>query len=707
MLKNMKIGLRLATGFCLVFSLMLTIIGVGVIRLSGVSKMVEHLVGDDWKKTVLANDIIHLTNANGKANLELFLITDQEHVQQNLDRIGRNKEKITGLIEQMEERLSAPEERALVAKIKELRIAYVASFTKVSGMLLKEGNWDEASRMMEKETLPALNELHGAINELVVMQDKLLEESGVAARQEYQTARTMMIGIGIAALLFGGAFAYWITRSITRPLRVAVEVANQVATGDLTADIQATATDETGQLLTAMQNMTRSLNEKAAAAEKLAQGNLAVQVQARSDKDVLSRSFELLLQTLQGLIAEINRLVQSAKAGELGKRGDLGKFHGGYREVVQGINDTLEAIVTPVGEAVNVLEKVAARDLTARVTGNYQGDYARIKNALNQAAENLDAGLSQVAVGAEQVVAASMQISSSSQSLASGASAQASSLQEVSSSLQQMAAMTRQNAENAKEARSLSDAARASAERGADSMNRLSQAIDKIKESSDQTAKIVKTIDEIAFQTNLLALNAAVEAARAGDAGKGFAVVAEEVRNLAMRSAEAAKNTATLIETSVKNAQGGVAINQEVLKNLQDITMQVSKVTEVMAEIAAASDQQRQGVDQLTSAVEQINQVTQQNAANAEQSASASEELSSQSAKMKSLVGKFILTDSRDRVARGHPPRAAAQPASIPVRVVSHAELGRRKSKEGPAKPDPRMLIPLHDDVDQDILKDF
>ncbi len=391
---------------------------------------------------------------------------------------------------------------------------------------------------------------------------------------------------------------------------------------------------------------------------------------------------------------EVESLIEESKLGNLAYRADLEKLDEVYQPMMEGIHEIIEGIVEPIQEAAGVLEEVANRDLTARITGDYQGDHARIKDSLNQAAENLDSGLTQVALAADQVSAASGEISDGSQALAQGASEQASSLEQIGSSLEEVSSMTKQNSANAQEARSLTENAQEVTTRGVDSMGRLSEAINKIKTSADQTAKIIKTIDEIAFQTNLLALNAAVEAARAGEAGKGFAVVAEEVRNLAMRSAEAAKNTSELIEGSVKNAEGGVQLNQEVLEHLEEIDTQVQKVNAMVAEIATSSDQQNMAIVQISTGVEQMNQVTQQNAASAEESASASEELSAQSAELQGLVGAFTLSEA----AAVAPPQRSAPLKRSPMR--------QRPASNSNGTSRAAEMIPL-DDEDMESLSQF
>ncbi|OGP74762.1 MAG: hypothetical protein A2Y80_03625 [Deltaproteobacteria bacterium RBG_13_58_19] len=242
----------------------------------------------------------------------------------------------------------------------------------------------------------------------------------------------------------------------------------------------------------------------------------------------------------------------------------------------------------------------------------------------------------------QQVSSASTQVSSASQSLAQGASEQAASLEETSSSLEEMASMTRANADNANEANILMTEAGRGVNQANQSMSELTTSMKEVSAASEETAKIIKTIDEIAFQTNLLALNAAVEAARAGEAGASFAVVADEVRNLAMRAAEAAKNTANLIEGTVGKVKGGSDLVAKTAEAFSQVAASSTKMKELVAEIAAASGEQAQGVDQINKAVNEMNNVTQQVAANAEESASASQELTAQSEQMKGVVGELV-----------------------------------------------------------------
>ena len=305
-----------------------------------------------------------------------------------------------------------------------------------------------------------------------------------------------------------------------------------------------------------------------------------------------------------------------------------------------------------------------------------------------------------------QVTGAAGQVASASQSLAQGASEQASSLEESSAALEEMASMTRQNADNAGKADSLMGETKKVVGEGAKAVAQVSGAIGQIKQSAGETAKIIKTIDEIAFQTNLLALNAAVEAARAGEAGKGFAVVAEEVRNLARRAADAAKNTAELIETSQKQADASVAVVENLTKSFTGIQETSGKVAVLVSEIAAASKEQAQGIEQVNTGVAEMDKVVQQNAANAEESASASEELSSQAQEQQAMVEELMVlvggAHARiDTGARQPPVRSSPATIRAPAPRASQAKATGRSlaAKNPPAKAvKPEEVIPLDDE---------
>jgi len=273
--------------------------------------------------------------------------------------------------------------------------------------------------------------------------------------------------------------------------------------------------------------------------------------------------------------------------------------------------------------------------------------------------------------GAAHVVRAADQVAASSQSLAEGSSQQAASLEETSSSLEELSSMTRRNSQNSQQADALAKEARTAAEKGSADMRQMTAAMEGLKTSSDDIAKIIKTIDEIAFQTNILALNAAVEAARAGEAGMGFAVVADEVRSLAQRCATAAKETSAKIEGTIAKTKQGVEISAEVDKALADIVSRAREVDRLVAEVAGATHEQSQGIDQINKAVSEMDKVTQSNAASAEESAAAAQELNAQSQSVQGVVGELLAlvgsADEKSKPAAGSARPGATQQSKSPT----------------------------------------
>jgi methyl-accepting chemotaxis protein len=431
-----------------------------------------------------------------------------------------------------------------------------------------------------------------------------------------------------------------------------VELGVAVGAGRLDGRVDA------GQLAPEFEGIARAFNQtmdsfavpiqaSAECVESIARGEVPPPITAEyhGEFNRIKASLNALIELVQRRARDIDMLISAAAEGRLATRADASKYQGSNVRVIEGMNKMLDAVMKPIGEATQVLDRLAQRDLRARVKGSYQGDYAKIADALNATAGALDDAMSEVAQTVDQVSSASSQIASSSQAVASGASEQASSLEETGSSLESMSSMTKSAADNAQQASVLAVTARGSATEGSAAMEQMTGAMARIKASAEGTSQIIKDINEIAFQTNLLALNAAVEAARAGEAGRGFAVVAEEVRSLALRSKEAANKTEELIRQSVKEAGEGEVTAKHVSGKLTDIVASVSKVTDIVAEIAATSKEQSAGIEQVNKAMSQMNTVTQQNAASSEESSSAAAELSGQSEKLAAMVGAFQLSD--------------------------------------------------------------
>jgi methyl-accepting chemotaxis protein len=511
--------------------------------------------------------------------------------------------------------------------------------------------------------------------------------------------------------------------AIIGPLNVAAEYVDRISKGDIPEKITDEYKGDFNEVKNNLNLCTDALNLMVDDVNELAQAGVEGKLDVRADASKHQGDFSKMIGGINGLLdAVIGPLNVAAEYVDRISKGDIpekitDEYKGDFNEVKNNLNlciDALKSIIVEDGGA--VLKAASQKDLTKRVERTYEGNFELMKNNINAMLNAFDKALNQVGETVEQVSSASGQVSSASQSLAEGATEQAAGLEETSSSLEEMASMTKQNADNAQQANTLSSEARKTAGNGTEAMGRMNIAVNDIQKSSDETAKIIKVIDEIAFQTNLLALNAAVEAARAGEAGKGFAVVAEEVRNLALRSAEAAKNTTAMIDESVKNCKNGVDIAAEVGKTLGEIVESVSKTTDLVGEIAAASAEQSQGIDQINTAMAQMDKVTQQNAANAEESASASEELNAQSESLQSMVGEFTLSSIGHRSTARSNSRVDHTAANQTQQMLAeHHGLGQsdhafhqiaggadKKAKKAGTKAKAEKTIPLNDESSND-----
>ncbi len=530
----------------------------------------------------------------------------------------------------------------------------------------------------------------------LVLQQKMteLEEDGKQYENIASALRQMRAGTeGIARVIYGGVDSYWIftpvreleatlvlsvpvaqvdaplknlmwvfagisaaslvglilvivpfTRSITRPIERLARISREIAKGDISHQVDVTRKDEIGTLARSFQDLIGYINRVAGAAEALRNNDRSYELVAQSEQDVLARNFKTITQSIYGIIDELHRVVAANKQGQLDVRCNVGRFEGTYRELMVEVNQMLDLLIQPITEAIAALDRIADNDLTARLGGQYHGEFARMKDAFNKAVEKIDAQLARIESISQGVAGASSQINALSQVIAERAGQQASSVEAVSEQLRRVSAMTSRNSSTAGDARDLMRLALDSSALGVSSMRRLSEAMELIKASSHETSKIVKTIDEIAFQTNLLALNAAIEAARAGEAGKGFNVVAEEVRTLAMRSAEAAKQTGRMIQEAVMKAEGGVSVNSEVMTNLSQINEHVLRVGELMNEIATGSGSQQEGIDHIKGALDQINELTRENSSASADSQQSVEMLFNQAEEMHSMVSSFRLS---------------------------------------------------------------
>lgn len=389
---------------------------------------------------------------------------------------------------------------------------------------------------------------------------------------------------------------------------------------------------------------------------------------------------------------QLEALIGSAVDGDLEQRIDTSKYSGFMKGLGDQVNQMLQAVVEPIRESTRVIQSLADGDLTQSMEGEYAGEFEVLKNALNSSMHNLQSMLAEIGSASGSITTSAREISKGNADLSQRTEEQASSVEQTASTMEEMTSVVKQNADNARQANQLAGGAREHAEKGGTVVGSAITAMSEINASSKKIEDIISVIDEIAFQTNLLALNAAVEAARAGEQGRGFAVVAGEVRSLAQRSAAAAKEIKGLIKDSVSKVEEGSRLVNESGQTLEEIVIASKKVSDIIAEIAAAGQEQASGIDQINKAITQLETVTQQNAALVEEAAAASESMANQASTLQELVSRFNVdpTIMEEALAKVDAPqrRPAVAPRPAPASKPAARQAPARKAESPPPQDD-------------------
>nr|WP_051415909.1 methyl-accepting chemotaxis protein [Salinivibrio socompensis] len=353
---------------------------------------------------------------------------------------------------------------------------------------------------------------------------------------------------------------------------------------------------------------------------------------------------------------QVERLIAKAANGNLSDRMETSRYRGSMAKLGKGINQLLDSFMDPLNECIRVMRGVSKGDLKTNMPEDYKGDFEELSQAVNASINNVRNMVEKITHSSARVASASAEIAEGNNDLSERTEEQAANLQETAASMEEMTATVKQNAESAASANSLSSKASEKARKGGDVVKETVEAMSEINDASKKIADIIGVIDEIAFQTNLLALNAAVEAARAGEQGRGFAVVAGEVRNLAQRSAGAAKEIKDLIKDSVEKVTQGSKLVDESGDMLEEIVASVSEVSQLIDKINAASQEQATGIDEITRSVARMDQMTQQNAALVEEAAAASQSMREEGAELINLIGFFQVDIDAEKLADIQPP---------------------------------------------------
>lgn len=746
---NLKIRVKLLIGFIIVAII------AGIMGVIGITSMLSIDEKDKIMYERMTVGIAELANFNEAfANISVYMrdainADTQDEIKKNLDLITEARAGVQTSIDIADKTTLTQEGRVLIEKIVAARKVYIPYIDKIAELAGADKDDEALNLLYSNEMVEATKTEQSLCNELADLKEVLAKEMSVENAAAANSSVVMMIIICVIGVLAAILLGLFLSSTICKPLGKIVKAADNLALGSVDVDVNINTNDEVGVLSKSVEKIVKSIKELVAEADMLSRAAVEGRLNTRGnvgrfsggykdiiqgvndtldavigplngaadyidkisrgdipkkitnsyngDFNILKNNLNTCIDAVNALVADANMLSAAAVEGRLSTRADVTKHYGDFRKIVQGVNDTLDSVIGPVKDATAILAEMAKGNLNVSVDGDYKGDHALIKNALNNTIATLNDVLNEINTASEQVAAGSVQVSDSSQALSQGSTEQASSIEELTASISEITQQTRKNAANANQANDLAVNAKDNAVQGNKQMQEMLKAMEEINESSVNISKIIKTIDDIAFQTNILALNAAVEAARAGQHGKGFAVVAEEVRNLAAKSANAAKETTALIEGSIKKAEVGTKIAQDTAEALGKIVDGISKAANLVGDIAVASNEQAAGITQVNQGIEQVSDVVQSNSATAEQSASASEELSSQADILKDMVAKFTLkknTNMFKKLDSLDPEILKALEAMSDKHKVTHKAKSKNPAQEAAAA---KMEIKLDD----------
>ncbi len=691
---DLKIGAKLLLGFALVAA----ITGiVGWMGLSGV-KNLEAASRNMYENQLTPIRDLGYANAallNARTDIRSMLLTKDRAQREALAAtVQEESNKLDKYMEAYAKTSQTPTEQDMLARFRTTYEAYQKVRSQIIASVLRMDD-APALQLMDGEARQLQTEARKLLRGLIDVNAQTGEETdkaNQAAAASIKYRIILLISVGVLAAL---GLGFLIARIIGNPIKALAGAADKLATGDVKVDIKAESRDELGALARSFQVMAATIKDRAEAAQRIASGDLQRTIEAKSENDVLALSLMQVRETLQKLSTEMERLTRAAVEGELAERGKADQFQGGYREIVSGVNRTLEAVIGPLKVSADYVDRISKGDVPSAITDTYRGDFNSIKNNLNVligAMETITAtaeeiargnltvevrkrsendklmhalaemvqGLTRIAVDiksvSSEVATGSQGMSSASTQVSQGANAQAASAEEASSSMEEMVSNIKQNADNAQQTERIAVKAAEDAREGGRSVVESVAAMKEI-------ASRISIIEEIARQTNMLALNAAIEAARAGEHGKGFAVVAAEVRKLAERSQKAAGEINQLSASTVKVAEKAGEMLEKLVPNIQ-------KTAELVQEISAASNEQNVGAEQINKALQQLQHVIQQNASASEEMASTSEELSGQAEQLLSTVNFFQI---KGGASGGPRPGPAAKPGAANLAHLSRA----------------------------------